>query len=378
MALLKIYDDIANEEKAVAYNGTDQKIFSADYLRDFLASTDDSSIDGHLHCKGGSVPEGYACHDLLQQSGKEISMTVDGMCASIATVILLSAPLERRSIYPNGQVMIHMPYAPKGALNDNYTSEQLTDIANYLISEEERLLDFYVPRTGADREELRSLMKAETTLSAVEAKRLGFVSRILPALNNQWREKLNINQINSKMENKELNDTLAKHDSILDRMLKKLGMKSDPVNLTLTDATGQTLTVERETGDAAVGDIASPDGTFTMEDGKVITVSGGAITEIDEPAPAEDAKDKEIADLKAEIETLKGANTQAAADLETQLAEAKTTIAEAVALKTELSGLKSKFFPEGRQQSFNEPPVSKVQEKINRRKAEIEAKKVKK
>ena len=180
------------------------------------------------------------------------------------------------------------------------------------------------------------------------------------------------------MENKELNDTLAKHDSILDRMLKKLGMKSDPVNLTLTDATGQTLTVERETGDAVVGDIASPDGTFTMEDGKVITVSGGAITEIVEPASGEDAKDKEIADLKAEIETLKGANAQAAADLAIQLAEAKQTVADAVALQTELSGLKSKFFPEGRQQQFNEPPVSKVQEKINQRKAEIEAKKVKK
>ena len=176
----------------------------------------------------------------------------------------------------------------------------------------------------------------------------------------------------------ELKAEMAKKDTILNRLMKFVGLGAEPVNLTLTDATGQTLTVEREAGDPAVGDMASPDGTFTTEAGKVITVSGGTITAIDEAAPTEDVKDKEIADLKAEIETLKGANAQAAADLATQLAEAKQTVADAVALQTELSGLKSKFFPEGRQQQFNEPPVSKTQERINQRRAEIEAKKSKK
>ncbi len=378
MALLKVYTDIANENDAVGLFGDRRDVFSASNLSDFLSSTPDEEIDGRLHSRGGSVSEGYTCHDLLTHSGKKVSMTVEGLCASIATVILMSAPKERRKIYPYGQVMIHNPYIPEYTLADSYGSADLAKMAADLKMEEDRLLDFYVANTGADRAELKTMMDAETTLNAEQALKFGFVGEILPAISNSKKEFTNkFKQMEAK-QFEELKAEMAKKDTILNRLMKFVGLGADPVNLALTDATGQTLTIERESGDPAVGDMASPDGTFTMEDGKVITVSGGVITAIDEPAPAEDAKDKEIADLKAELETLKGANAQAAADLETQLAEAKTTIAEAVALKTELSGLKSKFFPEGRQQQFNEPPVSKTQERINQRRAEIEAKKSKK
>jgi ATP-dependent protease ClpP protease subunit len=378
MALLKIYTDIENENNAVGFFGDRMDVFSASRLTDFLQSSEDSEIDGRLHCRGGSVTEGYTCHDLLTHSSKKVSMTVEGLCASIATVILMSAPKERRKIYPYGQVMIHNPYIPEFTLADSYGAEDLAKMAADLKMEENRLLDFYVANTGADRAELKAMMDAETTLNAEQALKFGFVGEILPAISNSKKEFTNkFKQMEAK-QFEELKAEMAKKDTILNRLMKFVGLGVEAVNLTLTDATGQTLTVERESGDAVVGDMASPDGTFTMEDGKVITVSGGAITEIDEPAPAEDAKDKEISDLKAEIETLKGANAQAAADLATQLAEAKQTVADAVALQTELSGLKSKFFPEGRQQQFNEPPVSKTQERINQRRAEIEAKKLKK
>lgn len=179
----------------------------------------------------------------------------------------------------------------------------------------------------------------------------------------------------------ELKAELKKKDTLLNRLMKAVGLAPEAVNLTLTDATGNTLTVERETGDPAVGDTASPDGVFTMEDGKVITVAGGLITEIAEPEGGDtemDALKAENAALKAEIETLKGANTQAAADLAAQLAEAKQAVTDAQALKTELVGLKSKFFPEGRQTQFEDPKPSKIQDKINQKRAEIEAKKIKK
>ena len=183
------------------------------------------------------------------------------------------------------------------------------------------------------------------------------------------------------MENKEIAELKAemvKKDTILNRLLKAVGLSSEPVNMTMTDSTGATLTIEREAGDPAVGDKASPDGTFTMDDGKVITVSGGAITEITEEDETEmDDLKAENEKLKAEIETLKGANETAAADLATQLAEAKQAVIDAQALKAELSTLKSKYFPQGRQQQFDEPKPSKLQEAIAKKKADIEAKKKK-
>jgi len=374
MALLKIYDDIMNESDAVGFFGDHQGAFTAKQLTEFLQTSTDEMIDGRLHCRGGSVIEGYTCHDLLQQSGKKITMTVEGLCASIATVLLLAAPKENRKIYPNARLMIHMPYIPEYTLADAYTADDLAKLSADLRAEETKLLDFYVNKTGASREELQLMMDAETELSAQESLRLGFVSQILPAMNNkqkEWKSKTN-----DKMENKELNAAIAKQDSILARLLKAVGLGPEAVNMTMTDATGAVLTIEREAGGPTVGDIASPDGTFTMEDGVVITVAGGTITEVKPAEQQMDAKDKEIADLKSELETLKGANAQAAAELATQLAEAKTVTTEAVALKTELAGLKSKFFPESRQSNIAEPPApkeSETQKLIKAKKAEIAA-----
>jgi len=382
MALLKIYTDIENENNAVGFFGDRMDVFSASRLTDFLQASEDSEIDGRLHCRGGSVTEGYTCHDLLTHSGKKVSMTVEGLCASIATVILMSAPKERRKIYPYGQVMIHNPYIPEYTLADSYGAEDLAKMAADLKAEENRLLDFYVANTGADREQLKAMMDAETTLNAQQALDMGFVGEILPAISNTKKE-FN-NKFKTQMEAKQIDELkaeLKKKDTLLNRLMKAVGLAPEAVNLTLTDATGNTLTVERETGDPAAGDTASPDGVFTMEDGKVITVAGGLITEIAEPEGGDtemDALKAENAALKAEIETLKGANTQAAADLAAQLAEAKQAVTDAQALKTELVGLKSKFFPEGRQTQFEDPKPSKIQDKINQKRAEIEAKKIKK
>lgn len=376
MALLKVYDDIMNENDAVGFFGDRQDAFTASRLTDFLQETTDTEIEGHLHCRGGSVSEGYTCHDLLTHSGKKITMVVDGVCASITTVLLMAAPKESRKMYPNSQLLVHEPYIPPYTLADSYTASDLAKMAMQLESETNRLVDFYVQNTGADREELMQLVKAETYLNATEALRLGFVGEILQPTSNSFKDKF---KTNYTMENKELNAQMAKHETLLNKLLKLVGLNPDAVNMDMTDATGAKFTIEKESGAPAVGDVASPDGSYTMEDGTVITIAGGTITEITEPAPGVDAKDKEIADLKAEIETLKGANAAALdaekAELAAKLTEANTAIAEAKALHVELSATKSKFFPENRQNNEEEPKETATQKRIKAKQAEIEARK---
>lgn len=372
MALLKIYDDIKNENDAIGFFGDSQDVFSASRLSDFLTATQDEEIDGRLHCRGGSVSEGYTCHDLLTHSGKKISMTVDGTCASIATVILLAAPKESRKILPNAQVMIHEPYIPEYTLADSYTAADLARMAMDLEQETNRLVDFYVQHTGSDREELLALVKAETYLNAQEALRLGFIGQILPPTSNSmksFKEKFNI------MDNKKVEEIEAKMSTI-DLVIAKISkfLHLDAVNMDLTDATGATFTIEKEAGEPAVGDKASPDGTYTMDDGTVIVVSSGSITEITPVADTPDemeALKTENETLKAEIETLKTANAQA---LEADKAALIAELTEAKAIKVELQGLKSKFFPEGRLSEEQEHNVPSTKKEIERRRAEIQAK----
>ena len=378
MAFLKIYSDIANENDSFCFFFDEPSVTSADSISKFVSGipTEDNEIDCKIHCRGGDVIEGYAIHDLIQNSGKIIKMTVEGMCASIATVILLAAKPENRSIYKNATVFIHNPFIPEYTLADSYEAKDLEAIASELRAHEDKLLNFYVEKTGADKEVLRAKMTAETSLTAEEAKELGFVSKIIePVLaykSNKSFNKIVNNMFNTKKE-KELQAKLDAKTSQLDAVLAKLGLKSVKdtiIAMDLTAADGTVVTIETDGGDPAVGQTASPDGTFVMEDGTTITIADGVVAEIVEPVNPDAMTDAEIAAMKLENETLKAQVTE----LTTTVATAKKAGEDAVALVKELQAIKSTYTPAARQQPINEPKLTKAQEKLAKYK-ELQAKK---
>ncbi|KKL54572.1 hypothetical protein LCGC14_2264030, partial [marine sediment metagenome] len=62
----------------------------------------------HIHSPGGDVDEGFGIHDILVASGKEIETRIEGLCASIATIIALAG--KTRMITENSEFMIHNPW----------------------------------------------------------------------------------------------------------------------------------------------------------------------------------------------------------------------------------------------------------------------------
>lgn len=85
-----------------------------------------------LHCDGGSVTEGWAIYDRLRATGKEITATAEGNCASMATIILMAAPKERRRAYENAHICVHNPWMCPWALGDAVTADDLQKYANDL------------------------------------------------------------------------------------------------------------------------------------------------------------------------------------------------------------------------------------------------------
>ena len=304
MAVLKIYNDIADEESKnmkLWFTGVDSTCFKD--IDEFLASVseEDKTIDLRLNCRGGSVSEGWAIYDKLRDSGKEIAVTVEGICASMATVLLLSAPRGKRTAMPNAELLIHDPYIPEYTLADAYRAEDLRAIADSLEADTNKLLDLYVERTGADRAELQAIMDEDKRMSVSEAKRLGFIDEIkVPSTAKESN--------NSNFKNMKEKVTVGK--GWLDRILAKAGyakMEDVPevVNMELSTADGATLTIEREEGDPQVGDAASPDGEHVMPDGSTIVVAGGVITEIrpaEEEEEGDEDKDARIAELERQLE----------------------------------------------------------------------------
>ena len=165
MATLKIYNDIQREaDKTVSRMFGEAEGVCFKDIDEFCNGIEDTDndIDLRLHCAGGSVVEGWAIYDRLRATGKTITATIEGDCASMATVILMAAPKERRRAYENAHICIHNPWLCPWALGDALTADDLQKVANDLRSEQSRMVDLYVERTGADRETIQSLMNEDT------------------------------------------------------------------------------------------------------------------------------------------------------------------------------------------------------------------------
>lgn len=306
MAELKIYNDIQSEDtkNIVQFWGGIEGTSFRD-IDEFVSSIpeDDDTIDIRLHCNGGEVLEGFAIYDKLRSTGKTISATVEGTCASMATIILLAAQMDKRKAYQNAEFLIHEPYMAYSTTHG--TAEELRRASEEMQRLEDKLTDIYVDRTNADRDTIVALMRDGKFISADKAQEIGLVSAIIAPASAKHINQTNIAQ--SDMDN----ETIKVERSWLQKALSFLGVTEKPLNMTLTTADGAELTVEREDGDPEVGDKASPDGEHQMSDGKTIIVTDGVITEIREPEheeeqtePEPDAKDEEINALKAKIEEL--------------------------------------------------------------------------
>jgi ATP-dependent protease ClpP protease subunit len=130
-------------------------------------------IDLRINSPGGSVFEGLAIYNALVASKATVSVYVDGLAASIVTVIAMSG--DTISMAENAVWMIHEPRAIESG-----TSEDMMRMASTLETLTNSAVGIYASRTGRDEAEIRTAMKAETWYSAAEAKAAGFIDAITP------------------------------------------------------------------------------------------------------------------------------------------------------------------------------------------------------
>ena len=335
MAVLKIFNDIQteNEKSLCKYFGEAEGVSFKD-VDEFCESIpkEDGAIDVRLHCDGGSVVEGWGIYDRLRATGKVITCTVEGNAASMATVIMMAAPKERRRAYKSAHICVHNPWVFASSLGATITASELEKAASDLKETQNKMLDLYVERCGCDRDEMQALMNKDKYIGVDRAMELGLIGEIIAPASAKKQGLMYNNKNSKKMaEKKEKVEVKA---SLLDRALAKLGVKSiDELakGMDLSTSDGQTLTVEREEGEPQVGDKASPDGTFEMPDGKTIIVKDGEITDIQTSSNGADEEgegseleqrvaelENEVKELQEKLENSENARKQAEAMAKTQ------------------------------------------------------------
>lgn len=136
-----------------------------------LAAIKAPNIDLHINSPGGVVFDGLTIYNLLKQHPANVTTYIDGVAASIASVIALSG--QRVIMAENALFMIHNPYgmAVGDASVMRKMAESLEKVGNSIAMA-------YKNKTGAEESEIASWMNAESWFTAEEAIELGFADEI--------------------------------------------------------------------------------------------------------------------------------------------------------------------------------------------------------
>ncbi|MBR8070196.1 Clp protease ClpP [Burkholderia cenocepacia] len=153
----------------IGFWGTDAEMFAAKL--DEVASTA-TSIVVAINSLGGDVFDAFAIYNAVRRYAGKVTGRVDGVAASAASLILMAC--DTIEMPSNARLMIHNPHTfAAGEAGD------LRRLADLLDSTSDSMLAAYVERSGRTAEEVRTIMDAETWLTAAQAKEQGFCDTIV-------------------------------------------------------------------------------------------------------------------------------------------------------------------------------------------------------
>ena len=119
-----------------------------------------------INSPGGSVDAGFAIWDQIKMIKAPVTTLITGLAASIASVIALAAPPNRRFATPNSRVMIHQPLIA-GVIQGQATDLEIH--AREILRTKEVLIELYVKETGNERSIVEKYIDRDTWMSAKEA-----------------------------------------------------------------------------------------------------------------------------------------------------------------------------------------------------------------
>lgn len=143
---------------------------SAKQFSDELKALDPSvnEITLRINSPGGDVFDGIAIYNRLKQHKAKVTTYIDGLAASIASVIALAG--DEVIMGEGALYMIHLPwtFAAGNRMDLENTQNRLFDV-------EEQLVSIYASKTKMNRNEIRTMMEKETWMDATQAKDEGFI-----------------------------------------------------------------------------------------------------------------------------------------------------------------------------------------------------------
>ena len=163
---LFFYGDIVSETWQSEWYEDDMAPGDVKKFLDQLDGTENINI--HINSGGGPVFGGIAIYNMLRRNNAHKTVYVDGLAASIASVIMMAG--DEIVMPKNATVMIHKPSASYFFTTKN--ADDLRKDAESLDTCQEAIMQTYMTKAKVDKEEIEQKVNDETWLTGEEAAEL--------------------------------------------------------------------------------------------------------------------------------------------------------------------------------------------------------------
>lgn len=233
-------------------------------------------ITVHINSNGGDVFAGVTIYNALKDYKHKVIVKVDGLAASIASVIAMAG--DEIIMAPGSMMMVHNPWSMSAG-----SAEELRKAADILDEINDSIIPIYAERTGLSEEEIKNLLDDETWMSAEKAVELGFADKVVKEEKNKAKAKDSV-ELEAFLRSSNYSYSMsATRSAMNDFISKKFNNERD--------------SAVEEDGKAVVAEEVEI--THVNEDGTVEAVVDGEEATL---TPADDETKEAVAEIKAEEE----------------------------------------------------------------------------
>ena len=174
-AEILIYDEIGKDW--MTQNGIGAK----DFAESLAKIPKSAKITVGINSPGGNVWDGLAIYHQLKARGENVTTRIDGVAASIASVIALAG--HEVQMPENALMMVHRAWG-MGVGN----AEEMIKLAEDLQKHDQVIAGIYANKNGKSVEDNLGVMAQETWFTGAEAKHFGLVDTVTDkvAINNKF------------------------------------------------------------------------------------------------------------------------------------------------------------------------------------------------
>lgn len=145
-----------------------------DVVKVLNASNPEKPLHARINSEGGSVFDGFAIYNLLRQDPRDVTVTIDGVALSAASVIALAGDTVRAA--SASLFMIHNPW---GVVMGDHA--EMRKMAAVLETIRGQIAGVYARHGEGTADDYLEAMEAETWWTAEQAAEQGFVDEIIDA-----------------------------------------------------------------------------------------------------------------------------------------------------------------------------------------------------